>query len=121
MKKILLVEDNLINQRLTSSLLEKKGWDVKVAANGREAVRTLEVESFDLVLMDIQMPEMNGFEAAEEIRKRKETAAIPIIAFTANAVKGNEKEKFLEAGMDDYVEKPIDKKTLYSTIEKYIN
>lgn len=121
MKKILLVEDNSMNQRLTSTLLKKKGWDVKVAVNGKEAVKTLEMEAFDLILMDIQMPEMDGMEAAGEIRKRKETETIPIIAFTASAVQGDEVEKFMRAGMDDYIEKPINKKTFYSIIEKYIN
>jgi CheY-like chemotaxis protein len=121
MKKILVVEDNKTNQRLTSSLLKKKGWEVKIAANGKEAVQTLKVEAFDLVLMDIQMPEMDGFQAVGEIRKCKETASLPIIAFTSDVVEGVDKETYLKAGMDDYLEKPVDKKIFYSTIEKYIN
>jgi CheY-like chemotaxis protein len=116
--KILLTEDNLVNQKLGSRVLEKRGHTVKIANNGLEALAILEEEYFDLVLMDIQMPEMDGFEATEAIRKKeKETGNhIPIIAMTAHAMKGD-KEKCIEKGMDGYVSKPIKAEELFEVIE----
>ena len=107
-RRILLAEDNLVNQRLAVKLLEKQGHSVKVANNGREAVDTLAKEAFDLVLMDVQMPVMSGLQAAALIREReKETGEhIRIIALTANAMSGD-REKCLAAGMDGYLSKPI--------------
>jgi CheY-like chemotaxis protein len=116
---ILLVEDNSINQILAQRLIRKRGHNIVVASSGREALAALEIEHFDLILMDIQMPEMSGLEVTEAIRrKEKETGEhIPIIATTASAMK-EDKEKCLEAGMDAYLSKPIDRDALYETIDK---
>jgi signal transduction histidine kinase/DNA-binding response OmpR family regulator len=117
--KVLLAEDNLINQKLTVRLLEKQGWQATVANNGKEVLDLLDNNKFDFILMDVQMPEMDGIEAASEIRKReKETGKhIPIIALTANAFE-EDKKKCLEAGMDEYATKPIKINELFSIIEK---
>jgi two-component system, sensor histidine kinase and response regulator len=116
--RVLLAEDNSVNQMLAVRLLEKRGYRVVVVDNGRAAVEALETERFDLVLMDVQMPEMNGFEATAEIRKKEKSSGlhIPIVAMTANAMKGDE-EACLEAGMDGYVSKPIRRVELFATIE----
>jgi PAS domain S-box-containing protein len=106
--KVLIVEDNEINQLLTVNMLESEGIASKIAANGKEALKNLATESFDLVLMDIQMPVMDGFEATREIRKLVAPLRdIPIIALTANAISGD-RERCLEGGMNDYIAKPID-------------
>ena len=106
--RVLLVEDNAVNQRLARLLLEKQGHTVTVAGDGREALRALESEPFDLVLMDVQMPHMDGLEATRAIREReKETGRrVPVVAMTAHALKGD-RERCLEAGMDGYISKPI--------------
>lgn len=105
---VLLAEDNLVNQKLATRLLEKRGHSVVVVCNGREAVEATAKESFDLVLMDVQMPEMDGFEAVGLIRDREKSSSghLPIVALTAHAMKGD-KERCLEAGMDFYLTKPI--------------
>ena len=105
---ILLAEDNVINQRLVMRLLEKQGHTVEVVSNGREALAAVVRRPFDLVLMDVQMPEMDGLEATAAIRaqERQKGQHLPIIALTANAMKGDA-EVCLAAGMDDYVSKPI--------------
>ena len=115
---ILLAEDNLVNQKLAVRLIEKRGHTLVVASNGREALAALESESFDVVLMDVQMPEMNGFEATAAIRDReKETGKhLPIIAMTANAMVGD-RERCLAAGMDGYISKPIRIEELFEVIE----
>jgi len=115
---ILLAEDNPINQKLAVNLLGKQGHHVVVAGNGRQAMELYEPGKFDLILMDVQMPEMNGLEATQAIReKEKETQDhIPIIAMTAHAMKGD-REKCLEAGMDGYVSKPIQVKELFKVID----
>jgi CheY-like chemotaxis protein len=114
---ILLVEDNPVNERLTVRLLEKQGHVVVVANNGREAVAAASRRRFDLVLMDIQMPEMNGFEATTAIREleRQNGEHLPIMAMTAHAMKGD-RERCLAAGMDGYVAKPITPKGLLAAI-----
>jgi two-component system sensor histidine kinase/response regulator len=116
--RILLAEDGLVNQKVAVNLLEQRGHKVTVANNGQEAFAALGSESFDVVLMDIQMPVMDGFEATAMIRDReKETGVhIPIIAMTAHAMKGD-RERCLEVGMDGYIAKPIRAKDLYKTIE----
>jgi CheY-like chemotaxis protein len=103
-------------------MLEKRGHAVVITSNGREAVEKLEGESFDLILMDVQMPEMNGFEATRLIRDREQADGghIPIVAMTAHAMKGD-REKCLAAGMDDYISKPIREADLFSVIESLAN
>ncbi len=117
--QILLVEDNLVNQVLAVRLLEKRGHAVTVAGNGREALAKLDQHSFDVVLMDVQMPEMDGLEATAVIRaKERSTGAhIPIVAMTAGAMK-EDRERCLEAGMDHYVSKPLHSKELFDTVER---
>ena len=116
---ILLAEDNPVNQRLAVRLLEKWGHIVGVAGDGKEALGFLENQPFDLVLMDVQMPEMDGLEAAAAIRQREKAtgAHIPIIALTAHAMKGD-RERCLEAGMDDYVSKPLQTEDLFRAIKR---
>lgn len=120
--KILLAEDNLLNQKLGIRLLEKQGWKVTPANNGKEVLDLLEKNRFDFILMDVQMPEMDGIEATHEIRKReKETGShIPIIALTANAF-AEDRRRCLETGMDEYTTKPIKIKELFSIIEEIYN
>ncbi len=115
---ILLAEDSVVNQKLAIGLLEKRGHRIQIANNGCEAVEAVERRKFDLVLMDVQMPEMDGLEATAVIRRREQQTAsrIPIIAMTAHAMKGD-RELCLEAGMDDYISKPIRPDELYRTIE----
>jgi len=117
--RILLAEDNVVNQLLACRLLEKQGHLVVTAANGRQALERLEKERVDLVLMDIQMPEMDGFEATAAIRKEEALAGkhLPIIAMTAHAMEGD-RERCLAAGMDGYLAKPIRAKDLIDTINK---
>lgn len=118
--KILLAEDNAVNQLLARKLLEKRGYEVTVVNNGLEAVESFTTESFDLILMDIQMPQMDGVSAVQEIRRQeKETGHIPIIAMTAHAMKGD-REEYLAAGMDGYITKPIDRAILYQTIAEHL-
>ena len=120
--RILLAEDSLVSQKLAMGLLEKYGHTVVIANHGREAVAALESQDFDLVLMDVQMPEMDGFEATGVIRaKEKRTGGhIPIIAMTAHAMKGD-RERCLEAGMDGYISKPIRVKEVFETIARWVN
>jgi CheY-like chemotaxis protein/HPt (histidine-containing phosphotransfer) domain-containing protein len=105
--RLLLAEDHLVNQKLAARLLEKMGHAVTVVGNGKEALAALEREAFDAVLMDVQMPEMGGFEATGLLRQREGAGPhVPVIAMTAHAMKGD-RERCMEAGMDDYVSKPI--------------
>jgi len=117
--KILLAEDNRVNQFLTVRLLEKEGHRVEVVLNGRAALAALDENSFDLALMDLQMPEMDGFETTAIIRERERSsgAHLPIIALTANAMVGDA-EKCLQAGMDGYVSKPVDVRRLFAEISR---
>jgi len=118
--RILLVEDNTVNQVLAVRLLEKRGHTVAVAGNGKEGLAALEKQPFDLVLMDVQMPEMDGFEATAAIREKEKTSGnhLPIIAMTAHAMVGD-KERCLEAGMDDYITKPIRVEELSDLLKRY--
>jgi CheY-like chemotaxis protein len=116
--RILLAEDNLVNQKLASRLLENQGHMVVVAADGAQALGTLEKQAFDLVLMDAQMPVMDGFECTAAIRRLEENTRehIPIIAMTAHAMVGD-RQRCLEAGMDGYIAKPVHAHELFETIE----
>jgi CheY-like chemotaxis protein len=116
--RVLLVEDNEINRELASQLLRDVGIVVSTAQNGREAVEKVTTESFDGVLMDIQMPEMDGYQAARAIRAQSELAALPIIAMTANAMLVD-RAKALDAGMNDHLPKPIDPGELYAAINRW--
>jgi CheY-like chemotaxis protein len=114
----LLVEDHKINQVVIKNLLCTRGHIVEVAGNGKEALRLLDNRPFDVVLMDIMMPEMDGLETTRRIRQREENTDkhIPIIALTAHAAFGD-REKFLAAGMDDYIAKPVQMDVLFSSVE----
>ncbi len=118
---ILVAEDNTVNQKLVARLLEKRGHRVKVVANGREALESLEQDTYDLILMDVQMPEMDGFKATAELREREKRTGrrIPVIALTAHAMKGD-RERCLDAGMDNYLSKPVDVLELNALLENYI-
>jgi signal transduction histidine kinase/CheY-like chemotaxis protein len=115
---VLLAEDNVVNQRLAASVLERRGHRVTIAENGREALEALERTRFDAVLMDVQMPEIGGLEATAAIRLREHSTAthIPIVAMTAHAMKGD-RERCLAAGMDEYLTKPLDSRKLCSIVE----
>jgi len=119
--RILLAEDNIVNQKLALRLLEKFGFRADAVANGSEAVHAVDTIPYDLVLMDVQMPEMDGLEATAMIRQREETSGhhIPIIAMTAHAMAGD-RDRCIEAGMDDYISKPIKPQELQEAIEKQI-
>jgi PAS domain S-box-containing protein len=118
---VLLAEDNLVNQRLVVRLLEKRGHRVVVAGTGLEALQALEKESFDLVLMDVQMPEMDGLEATAAIREREKSSGLhqPVVALTAHAMKGD-REKCLAVGMEGYLTKPIRPHELDQLLEIYV-
>jgi CheY-like chemotaxis protein len=118
-RRILLAEDNIVNQRVAIALLESGGHQVVVAANGTEAIAAWRKQSFDLILTDIQMPVMDGFEATSEIRRaeRGTNTRIPIVAMTAHAMTGD-RERCLSSGMDDYISKPIRKSELMRTIAR---
>jgi CheY-like chemotaxis protein/HPt (histidine-containing phosphotransfer) domain-containing protein len=120
--RILVAEDNIVNQRVAVGILQKLGISADVAANGAEAVRALEILPYDLVLMDMQMPQMDGLQAARSIRdpqSRVLDRRVPIIAMTANAMR-SDREKCLQAGMDDYLTKPIDVDALIAALEKWL-
>jgi CheY-like chemotaxis protein/HPt (histidine-containing phosphotransfer) domain-containing protein len=117
--RILLAEDNYVNQRVAFKLLNAWGHKVDIAANGLEALEAIRQHTYDLVLMDVQMPEMDGVEATRQIRQLKGASAhIPIVAMTANAMQGD-RERFLEAGMNDYLAKPIARDRLLAILQRY--
>ncbi len=120
--RILLAEDNIFNQEVAVGILKKLGVHTDVVANGAEAIKALETLPYDLVLMDVQMPEMDGLEATRRIRQPESAVRnhqVPIIAMTANAMQGD-REKCLEAGMNDYTSKPVSPKDLALTLEKWL-
>jgi CheY-like chemotaxis protein len=116
---VLLVEDNEINQQVAREILEGAGLNVALAADGQEGVNAVKENNYDAVLMDVQMPVMDGYTATREIRKDKSFKDLPIIAMTAHAMAGDE-NKSLEAGMNGHVTKPIDPDQLFSTLQKWI-
>ena len=122
--KILLVEDNPINQMVAQKMLEKVGLKPKLANNGLQAMQLLNEQTFDLVLMDCQMPEMDGFDATREIRKLEIKAInqnlIPVVAMTANVMSGD-RERCLDVGMDDYIGKPVQRDQLESVLRKWLD
>lgn len=118
-KRILLVEDNEMNLEVATEFLEQVGIILSIATNGQIALDKLAQQSFDLVLMDCQMPVMDGYQATKAIRQRPELAQLPVIAMTANAMAGD-KEMCLRAGMNDHIAKPIEVNLLYQTLLKYL-
>jgi CheY-like chemotaxis protein len=120
--RILLAEDNPVNQTLAVHLLKHRGHEVTVAEDGLQALTAYDTEPFDLVLMDVQMPNLGGFEATALIRQREQSAGrhIPIIAMTARAMKGN-REECLAAGFDDYLAKPLRARELHDLIERTVS
>ncbi|MCB1778281.1 MAG: response regulator [Candidatus Competibacteraceae bacterium] len=117
--KILLVEDNEFNQELAQMLLEMNGLIVETAENGKEALELLNTQDFDGVLMDCQMPVMDGYEATRQIREQEKYKDLPVIAMTANTMK-EDKEKAFVSGMNDYIAKPINPDVMFATIAKWI-
>jgi CheY-like chemotaxis protein len=115
--RVLLAEDNPVNQRLAVRLLEKQGHAVVIVGDGRQALAALEADTFDVVLMDVQMPEMDGVAATTALRQREQAsgAHIPVLAMTAYAMKGD-RERCLEAGMDGYLSKPIQPSELWQAL-----
>ena len=120
-RSVLLVEDNAVNRTLAQRLLQKRGFSVSIAVDGKQAIAAMQDAEFDVILMDIQMPEMDGFEATAEIRKRQKNSGrrTPIIALTAHALK-EDRERCLSAGMDAYVTKPIRPAELFSAIRNVL-
>lgn len=117
--ELLLVEDNEINQQVAKEILESVGMKVSIANNGQEGVDMVESGTWDLVLMDIQMPVLDGYEATRKIRDKAENLGLPVVAMTANAMSGDY-ERCLNAGMNDHVAKPINPSELYSALKKWI-
>ena len=120
--EILLAEDNPVNQKLAVRLLERRGHRVTLASTGREAIAAFEKSRFDLILMDVQMPDMDGLEATEEIRARERQAGLhtPIVALTAHALKGD-RDRCVAAGMDGYINKPIEADRFIQVVEEMAN
>jgi CheY-like chemotaxis protein len=119
--RILLAEDNTVNQRIATRILEKLGWKVTVANNGQEVLNILNGQTFDVILMDDNMPLLSGIEATQVIRREEKQTGlhVPIIAMTANAMAGD-RERYLASGMDGYVSKPIDRNLLYEEIANLV-
>lgn len=118
--RILIADDYLLNQEITKEMLEMMQCKVDVAENGKEALSLVDSYDYDLIFMDIQMPEMDGCEATQLIRKKEEGKRhTPIVALTSNALQGD-REKYLSMGMDDYISKPVKLKELESILVKYL-
>ena len=119
MAKILLVEDNEMNRDMLSRRLIKKGYDLVMAMDGEQAIEVARSESPDLILMDISLPGLDGWEATRRLKAMPETQAVPIIALTAHAMAGD-REKCLEAGCDDYDTKPVEFSRLLGKIQEFL-
>ena len=117
--RILLAEDNIINQKVALGLLNNIGYKADVAGNGLEVLAALDIRPYDLILMDCQMPELDGYETTQRIRARKDCGSIHIVAMTANAMRG-ESEKCLEAGMNDYLSKPVRLEALRDMLARWM-
>jgi ABC-type amino acid transport substrate-binding protein/CheY-like chemotaxis protein/nitrogen-specific signal transduction histidine kinase/HPt (histidine-containing phosphotransfer) domain-containing protein len=117
--RVLLAEDNLTNQEIAKQILKRAGVDLTIVNNGKEAVKAVADDSYEVVLMDIQMPELDGYEATRLIREEPRFQTLPIIAMTAHAMKGDE-QKCLDAGMDGYVSKPINQQRLFQVLAKHV-
>lgn len=120
MARILLVEDNEMNRDMLSRRLERRGYEISIAVDGRQGVEMATVGGFDLVLMDMSLPEIDGWEATRQLRAAPATQKLPIIALTAHAMAGD-RERALEAGANDYDTKPIDLARLLEKIEAQLN
>ncbi|MBF0557480.1 MAG: response regulator [Nitrospirae bacterium] len=120
MARILLVEDNEMNRDMLSRRLQRKGYDVTMAVDGEQGVNIAKSESPDLILMDLSLPVLDGWEATRRLKAEPETRSIPVIALTAHAMSGD-KEKAIEAGCDDYDSKPIEFPRLLGKIEELLN
>lgn len=119
MPRILLVEDNEMNRDMLSRRLQRKGFEVAVAVDGRQGVEMAKSDSYDLILMDMSLPEIDGWEATRQLRAEPGTESIPIIALTAHAMAGD-RERALEAGCNDYDTKPIELPRLLSKMESLL-
>jgi CheY-like chemotaxis protein len=117
--KILLVEDNVQNRYLMTFLLERSGYSVTVAEDGQQALESLASETPDIILMDMQLPRMDGYEATRRIKSDERLKGIPLVALTAHSMKGD-RAKAVEAGCDEYVTKPVDADGLVALIERLI-
>ena len=115
--KILVAEDNFINQKLMEKILQSKGWGCKIVDNGKEVIKELKENKYDIVLMDISMPDLDGYSATQQIRVFNDQ--IPIIGISANVVSGF-KEKCIENGMNDYLSKPFKKEDLFNIMSLYL-
>ena len=120
MKKVLVVEDDNINMQLICEILIAEGFKTEVAMNGFEAIKMTENELYDLILMDIELPGMDGIEATRIIKNKIKNKDVPIIALTAYAMRGD-KERIIEAGLDDYISKPWVMSDFINKMEKYRN
>ena len=119
MSKILIVEDNEMNRDMLSRRLARRGFDIVVAVDGEEGIKVASAESPDLILMDMSLPVMDGWEATRQLKGRDDTRNTPIIALTAHAMSGD-RDKAMEAGCDDYLSKPVDLPQLLAKIEKIL-
>ncbi|HSG82476.1 MAG TPA: response regulator [Gemmatimonadota bacterium] len=120
MSRILLVEDNEMNRDMLSRRLKRKGYEVNMAMDGKQGVEMAKAGGYDLILMDMSLPEIDGWEATRQLRSAEETRSVPIIALTAHAMAGD-REKALEAGCDDYDTKPIELDRLLTKMEELLN
>ena len=117
--RILLAEDNLTNQEIAKAVLDGAGINVDISNNGEEAVAAVQNKHYSAVLMDMQMPKMDAYEATRTIRRNPKFKSLPIIAMTVNTLKGD-KEKYLQAGMDNYITKPINQDLLFKMLSKFV-